>query len=98
VSRRSLTAASGHRKGRTIVQSRVGLGVLSTVHQIGNAGGAAMIGALYFTVQSYYSDRLAFLASLIALTAAVVATAGLLVLSRTPRPSMAYAAVASQER
>ncbi len=75
-----------------------GAGVLSTVQQIGNASGAAVIGALYFTVQSHYSDRLAFLSSLLALIAAVACTAGLLVLSRTPRSAMDYAAVAKPLR
>jgi EmrB/QacA subfamily drug resistance transporter len=75
-----------------------GAGVLSTVQQIGNASGAAVIGALYFTVQSDHADRLAFLASLIVLAASVAAAAGLLSLSPKPRPLVAIGAIANEAR
>jgi hypothetical protein len=79
-----------------------GAGVLSTVQQIGNGSGAAVIGALYFTVQSHYTDRLAFLASLTGLAAAVAATGGLLCLLRKPRalasPAASSGAIAGAAR
>jgi predicted MFS family arabinose efflux permease len=62
-----------------------GAGVLSTVLQIGNGSGAAVTGVVYFTVQSHYADRLAFLASLSILATAVAVTTGLLCLLREPR-------------
>jgi EmrB/QacA subfamily drug resistance transporter len=55
-----------------------GGGVVSTVQQIGNASGVALVGGLYYAVQSAHSPRLAILASLTALAIAVAATAVLL--------------------
>jgi EmrB/QacA subfamily drug resistance transporter len=80
------------------VHAGSGAGVLSTVQQIGNASGAAVIGALYFTVQSHHADRLAFLASLITLMVAVSAAAGSLSLSRKPRPLVSVGTIASEAR
>jgi EmrB/QacA subfamily drug resistance transporter len=75
-----------------------GAGVLSTVQQIGNGSGAAVIGALYFTVQSQHGDRLAFLASLAALSVAVAATAGLLCLLRKRRAVVSSETIAGMAR
>jgi MFS family permease len=55
-----------------------GGGVVSTVQQIGNASGVAVVGGLYYAVQAAYSARLATLASLTALAIAIAVTALLL--------------------
>jgi len=55
-----------------------GGGVLSTVQQIGNASGVTAIGGLYYAIQAAYPARLAILASLTALAAAIAITAVLL--------------------
>jgi sugar phosphate permease len=55
-----------------------GGGVVSTVQQIGNASGVALVGALYYAVQAAHSARLAILASLAALAMAIAVTALLL--------------------
>jgi EmrB/QacA subfamily drug resistance transporter len=55
-----------------------GGGVVSTVQQIGNASGVALVGALYYAVQAAQSARLAILASLTALAMAIAVTAVLL--------------------
>ncbi|HVY16019.1 MAG TPA: MFS transporter [Rhodopila sp.] len=52
-----------------------GAGTLSTVQQIGNATGVALVGALYFAMQAHHSDRIAMLAALGALAVAVIAAA-----------------------
>jgi predicted MFS family arabinose efflux permease len=63
-----------------------GSGVLSTIQQIGNGSGAAVIGALYFTVRGSYSDYGAFLLSLAVLAGALLLTVVLLcVLLRSHR-------------
>ena len=59
-----------------------GAGVLSTIQQIGNGSGAAVIGALYFTVRGFGSDRSAFLVCLAVLTVALLLTVVLLCLLR----------------
>jgi predicted MFS family arabinose efflux permease len=55
-----------------------GAGILSMIQQIGNGAGVATIGAIYFALQSRYSDRIGFLAALAVLATALVATAALL--------------------
>jgi hypothetical protein len=55
-----------------------GGGVLSTVQQIGNGSGVAVIGALYYAIQTAHSARYAFLAALGILAIAIAITAGLL--------------------
>jgi hypothetical protein len=52
--------------------------MLSMIQQIGNGAGVATIGAVYFALQSRYSDRIGFLAALAVLATALVATAALL--------------------
>jgi EmrB/QacA subfamily drug resistance transporter len=62
-----------------------GGGVVSTVQQIGNGSGVAMVGALYYAVQAAGSARVAFVASVALLAVAVAVTAGLIrMLGRTP--------------
>jgi predicted MFS family arabinose efflux permease len=61
-----------------------GGGVVSTVQQIGNGSGVAVVGALYYAVEAADSTRAAFVASLALLAVAVAVTAGLIRrLSRT---------------
>jgi len=67
------------------VHSGSGGGVISTVQQIGNASGVALVGALYYAVQATASARVAILASLVALGAAIAVTAMLLHLLRQQR-------------
>jgi hypothetical protein len=55
-----------------------GGGVLSTVQQVGNASGVAVIGALFYAVLAADSARYAFLASLSTLAIAIAITAGFL--------------------
>jgi len=55
-----------------------GGGVVSTVQQIGNASGVALVGALYYAVQASHSARWAILASLTTLAMAIAVTAVLL--------------------
>ena len=55
-----------------------GGGVVSTVQQIGNASGVALVGALYYAVQAAHSARWAILASLAAFAMAIAVTAVLL--------------------
>jgi len=55
-----------------------GGGVISTVQQIGNASGVALLGALYYEVQAAASARAAILASLAALAMAIAVTSLLL--------------------
>ena len=61
-----------------------GGGVVSTMQQIGNGSGVAVVGALYYAVQAAESARVAFAASL-ALLAIAVAVTGTLIsrLART---------------
>jgi predicted MFS family arabinose efflux permease len=62
-----------------------GGGVVSTIQQIGNGSGVAMVGALYYAVQAAGSARVAFLASVALLAVAVAVTAGFIhMLGRTP--------------
>jgi MFS family permease len=62
-----------------------GGGVVSTIQQIGNGSGVAMVGALYYAVQAAGSARVAFVASVALLAVAVAVTAGLIrMLGRTP--------------
>jgi len=62
-----------------------GSGVVSTMQQIGNGAGVAMVGALYYAVQEAGSARVAFVASVALLAVAVAVTAGLIrMLGRTP--------------
>jgi hypothetical protein len=42
-----------------------GGGILSTMQQIANGVGVALLGAIYFTVRAAYSDRVAVLATLL---------------------------------
>jgi EmrB/QacA subfamily drug resistance transporter len=64
-----------------------GGGVMSTVQQIGNGSGVAVIGTLYYAAQVGHSARDAFLASLGILAIAIAVTAGLLrVLGRHALP------------
>ena len=53
-----------------------GAGVLSTVQQIGNGSGAAVIGALYLSLQA--TPWVAVMASLTALALSLIATMSLL--------------------
>jgi len=55
-----------------------GGGVLSTVQQIGNGSGVAVVGALYYAAQATHSADYAFLASLAVLAMAVAVTVALL--------------------
>ena len=55
-----------------------GGGVMSTVQQIGNGCGVAVIGAVYYAVQATDSPRTALLAALGILTIAIATTAGCL--------------------
>jgi predicted MFS family arabinose efflux permease len=55
-----------------------GGGVISTVQQIGNGSGVAVIGTLYYAAQAAPSAQDAFLASLAILAIAIAVTAGLL--------------------
>jgi predicted MFS family arabinose efflux permease len=55
-----------------------GGGMVSTVQQIGNATGVALVGALYYAVQAAHSARWAIPASLTALAMAIAVTAVLL--------------------
>ncbi|WP_216856314.1 MFS transporter [Acidisphaera sp. S103] len=59
-----------------------GAGVLSTIQQIGNGSGAAVVGALYFTVRGFGSDRAAFLVSLGVLAGTLLVTVVLLCILR----------------
>ncbi len=73
------------------VHAGSGGGVMSTVQQVGNASGVAVIGALYYALQTTESARSALLASLGVLAIAIAITAGLLrVIGRArfvvPRP------------
>ena len=75
-----------------------GSGVLSTIQQIGNGSGAAVIGALYFTVRGFYSDYGAFLLCLAVLAGALLLTVGLLCVlmrSQKARGPMAVRAVSA---
>ena len=63
-----------------------GGGVISTVSQIGNASGVALVGALYYAVQSAASARLAIFASLVVLAVAIIVTALLLQMLRRVSP------------
>ena len=54
-----------------------GAGIVNTLQQIGNAGGVAVIGALFLTVQTAQSTAAAYLAALTALVVALAVTAGL---------------------
>ena len=65
-----------------------GAGVLSTVQQIGNASGVAVIGAIYFGLGPSLEPRVAVAANLVLLAATFVALAMLL---REPRSSSARA-------
>ena len=58
-----------------------GAGVLSTVQQIGNGTGAAVVGALYFSARGAGSDQGALLLCLGVLAAALTVTAGLLLVA-----------------
>jgi predicted MFS family arabinose efflux permease len=60
------------------VHAGSGGGVLSTVQQIGNGSGVAVIGALYYAIQAAHSSHYAVLASLGILAFAIAITAGLL--------------------
>jgi len=51
---------------------------VSTVQQIGNASGVAVVGALYYAISAADSARVAFVASLVLLAVAVAVTAGLI--------------------
>ena len=55
-----------------------GGGVMSTVQQIGNGGGVAVIGAVYYAVAGTDSARVALLVALALLAAAIAMTAALL--------------------
>jgi EmrB/QacA subfamily drug resistance transporter len=55
-----------------------GGGVVSTVQQIGNGSGVAVVGALYYAIQAADSARVAFAASLALLAVALALTAGLI--------------------
>jgi EmrB/QacA subfamily drug resistance transporter len=55
-----------------------GGGVLSTVSQIGNGSGVAVIGGFFHAIQAAHSARDALLASLAVLAIAIAVTAGLL--------------------
>ena len=61
------------------VHAGAGGGVMSTVQQIGNATGVAVIGAVYYAVAARHGAGDAMLASLAVLATALAATAGLLV-------------------
>ncbi|MGH7125222.1 MAG: MFS transporter [Stellaceae bacterium] len=63
-----------------------GGGVVSTVQQIGNASGVALVGALYYAIQAAHSARYAFLASLGVLATALAIAAGLLGVLKRRRP------------
>jgi MFS family permease len=52
--------------------------ILSTTMQIANGAGVAVLGAIYFTVRTTYSDRTAVLAALLVLSLGGLATAMLL--------------------
>jgi len=55
-----------------------GSGVVSTVQQIGNGSGVAVVGAFYYAVQEAASSRVAFATSLALLAIAIVMTAALI--------------------
>ena len=59
-----------------------GGGVLSTVQQIGNGSGVAVVGALYYAAQATHSADYALLASLGTLAMAIAIAAGLRMLGR----------------
>ncbi len=59
-------------------QAGSGAGMISMVQQIGNGTGIATIGAIYFPLQSRFSDRIAFMVAIIVLVAALAVTAALL--------------------
>src|SRR5262249_13002356 len=66
-----LTTAPGAHAGS-------GGGVVSTMQQIGNGSGVAVVGALYYAVQAAESARVAFAASLALLAIAIAVTATLI--------------------
>ncbi|HUN41133.1 MAG TPA: MFS transporter [Acetobacteraceae bacterium] len=68
-----------------------GGGVISTVSQIGNASGVALVGALYYAVQAAASARGAILASLAALAVAITVTALFLQMLRRWRATSDHA-------
>jgi EmrB/QacA subfamily drug resistance transporter len=55
-----------------------GGGVVSTMQQIGNGSGVAVVGALYYAVQAAGSARVAFVVSLALLAVAIAVTAALI--------------------
>ena len=55
-----------------------GGGVVSTVQQIGNGSGVAVLGALYYAVAAADTPRVAFAASLALLAVAIALSAGLI--------------------
>jgi hypothetical protein len=62
-----------------------GAGVMSTVQQIGNGAGVAVIGTFYYAAQAAHSAHDALLSSLGILAIAIAVTAGLLrLLGRAP--------------
>ena len=63
-----------------------GGGVLSTVQQVGNASGVAVIGALFYAVLASDSARYAFLACVSTLAVAIAITAGFLHVLSPVRP------------
>jgi predicted MFS family arabinose efflux permease len=65
---------------RSVAHSRAGSasGVLVTVQQVANATGVAVVGAVYFGAQAAHSQRVALIAALITLIAAVALCAAAL--------------------
>ena len=63
-----------------------GGGVVSTMQQIGNGSGVAVVGALYYAVQAAESARVAFAASLALLAIAIAVTATLISRLARTRP------------
>jgi predicted MFS family arabinose efflux permease len=59
-----------------------GSGILTTTQQVANGAGVVLAGAVYFAVQATQGDRLAFLATLMALAFTIAATIGFLVRMR----------------
>ena len=80
---------------RSVAHSRAGSasGVLVTVQQVANAIGVAVVGAVYFGAQAAHSQRVALIAALITLIAAVALCAAALEwLRRCQSPAEARAA------
>ena len=59
-----------------------GSGILTTTQQVANGAGVVLAGAVYFAVQATQGDRLAFLATLMALAFTIAATIGFLMRMR----------------